>query len=82
MDKTTTPSKSKTKAAAAKSPPPAVKPEDVLLTVAEVAALDKVSERSVRAAINAGLLKTIRIGPGRRMVRITKKAHEDYRAGR
>lgn len=62
--------------------PPVVNPDDVLLTVAEVAALDKVSERSVRDAIKRGELKEVRVGPGRRMVRISKKDHQDYRAGR
>ncbi len=50
-----------------------------LLTVRQVAALDNCSEKTVRRAITAGLLSVIRIGPGGRLVRITKSAHLAYR---
>ncbi len=50
-----------------------------LLTVAEVAELDKVSEKTVRRAIAAGLLDIVRIGPTRRGVRIDPAAHAAYR---
>ncbi len=50
-----------------------------LLTVADVARLDAVSEKTVRRAIDAGLLDVIRLGPGGRLVRIDPRAHEDYR---
>ena len=52
---------------------------DVLLTIAEVATLDQCSEKTVRRAIKAGLLQALRVGPGARLLRITKQAHETYR---
>lgn len=50
-----------------------------LLTVADVAQLDAVSEKTVRRAIAAGLLDIVRVGPSGRLVRIEPRAHEDYR---
>ena len=50
-----------------------------LLTVKEVAILDGCSEKTVRRAIDAGLLEAIRIGPGERLIRIHPDAHETYR---
>lgn len=50
-----------------------------LLTVADVARLDAVSEKTVRRAIAAGLLDVVRVGPSGRLVRIDPRAHEDYR---
>jgi excisionase family DNA binding protein len=52
---------------------------EALLTVADVARLDAVSEKTVRRAIAAGLLDVIRPGPGGRLVRIDPQAHEAYR---
>lgn len=52
----------------------------VLLTVKEVAALDQCSEKTVRRAIDAGLLAVVRIGPGGRLLRIDPAAHAAYRA--
>jgi len=52
---------------------------DVLLTVSEIAVLDRVSEKTVRRAIEAGLLEALRVGPGNRLLRVTKQAHETYR---
>jgi excisionase family DNA binding protein len=57
------------------------KTDDQLLTVREVARRDSCSERTVRRAIEAGLLDAIRIGPGGRSMRITSAAHALYRAG-
>ena len=51
-----------------------------LLTVKEVAALDNCSEKTVRRAIDAGLLAVIRVGPAARLVRIDPAAHLAYRA--
>jgi excisionase family DNA binding protein len=51
-----------------------------LLTVKNVAALDNCSEKTVRRAIDAGLLAVIRVGPGGRLVRIDPAAHRAYRA--
>jgi excisionase family DNA binding protein len=51
-----------------------------LLTVKEVAALDNCSEKTVRRAIDAGLLAAVRVGPGGRLVRIDPAAHRAYRA--
>ena len=52
----------------------------VLLTVREVAELDRCSEKTVRRAIDAGLLAVVRIGPGERLLRIDPAAHAAYRA--
>jgi excisionase family DNA binding protein len=53
--------------------------DEVLLTVQEVAARDRCSEKTVRRAIGAGLLQAVRIGPGGRLLRISRAAHEAYR---
>lgn len=53
-----------------------------LLTVSEVAKLDRCSEKTVRRAIEAGLLAVVRIGPGGRMIRIEPAAHRAYRRAR
>lgn len=53
--------------------------DDVYLTVQEVAELDRCSEKTVRRAIAAGLLQAVRIGPGGRLIRVSRKAHEAYR---
>jgi excisionase family DNA binding protein len=50
-----------------------------LLTVAEVAALDRCSRKTVRRAIAVGLLEATRVGPRGRLIRISRKAHEAYR---
>ena len=52
---------------------------DHLLTVADVARLDGVSEKTVRRSIAAGLLDALRLGPGGRLIRITPAAHAAYR---
>jgi excisionase family DNA binding protein len=51
-----------------------------LMTVTQVANLDNCSTKTVRRAISAGLLETLRIGPGGRAIRITREAHAVYRA--
>ena len=67
---------------AASTPEDARRPDDrSLLTVRQVAALDGCSEKTVRRAIQAGLLTAIRIGPGGRLLRITREAHRTYRLG-
>ena len=50
-----------------------------LLTVREVAELDGCSEKTVRRAIQGGLLDAVRIGPGGRLLRIDPAAHAHYR---
>ena len=50
-----------------------------LLTVRDVAELDRCSEKTVRRAIAAGLLEVIQVGPGGRLLRIDPAAHELYR---
>ena len=50
-----------------------------LLTVRDIARLDNCSEKTVRRAIEAGLLEATRIGPGGRLLRITPQAHATYR---
>ena len=50
-----------------------------MLTIADVAELDRCSEKTVRRAIAAGLLEAVRIGPGGRLIRVSQKAHEAYR---
>lgn len=52
---------------------------DRLLTVREAALLDGCSERTIRRAIKAGLLKLVRVGPGGRLIRIRPSDHEAYR---
>ncbi|MEL6584955.1 MAG: helix-turn-helix domain-containing protein [Pseudomonadota bacterium] len=52
-----------------------------LLSVSDVARLDNVSEKTVRRAIASGALQTIRIGPGRKLIRIHPEAHRAYRLG-
>ena len=52
-----------------------------LLTIKEIAALDRCSEKTVRRAIDAGLLQAIRIGPGGRLLRVSRAAHQAYRLG-
>lgn len=50
-----------------------------LLTVADIAVLDQCSEKTVRRAIDEGLLQAIRLGPGGRLLRIDPSAHAAYR---
>lgn len=50
-----------------------------LLTVADVAELDQCSEKTVRRAIEKGLLQASRVGPGGRLLRIDPTALEAYR---
>jgi excisionase family DNA binding protein len=50
-----------------------------LLTVAEVALLDSVSQKTVRRAIAAGLLEVVRVGLTGRSVRIEPAALLAYR---
>lgn len=53
--------------------------QDALLTVQDVAELDRVSVKTVRRAIARGDLPVLRIGLGGRMIRITRAAHLAYR---
>ena len=50
-----------------------------LLSVKDVARLDNCSEKTVRRAIDAGLLDVIRVGCGGRLIRIELAAHDAYR---
>ena len=50
-----------------------------LLSVREVAVLDNCSEKTVRRAIDAGLLEVVRVGPSGRLVRIEPADHLAYR---
>lgn len=59
--------------------PSDLKQRDVLLTVQEVALLDGCSEKTVRRAIAAGLLRALRVGPGGRLIRIKPADHAAYR---
>lgn len=52
-----------------------------LMTIREVAVLDHCSEKTVRRAIEAGLLEAVRLGPGGRLLRISRRVHEAYRLG-
>lgn len=56
-----------------------IEKKDEFLTVADVAKLDQCSEKTVRRAIKAGLLVAVRIGPGGRLLRISRQAHAAYR---
>lgn len=53
--------------------------DEALLSVKDIAARDSCSEKTVRRAIDAGLLEAIRIGPSGRLLRVTRAAHERYR---
>lgn len=53
--------------------------EGELLTIRQVAELDRCSEKTVRRAIAAGLLQALRVGPGERLLRVTREAHAAYR---
>ena len=67
-----------------KKPKIKIKPADKqirLLTVKEVAELDGTSEKTVRRAIDAGLLPVLRVGPSRRTIRIHPNDHDMYRRG-
>lgn len=57
----------------------AIETDGQLLTVKEVAALDRCSVKTVRRAIAGGLLQALRVGPGERLLRVTKEAHATYR---
>ena len=50
-----------------------------LLTVKDVAELDGTSEKTVRRAIDKGLLEVLRVGPAARLIRIHPDAHALYR---
>jgi len=58
---------------------PRMEQDDALLTVPEVAQLDRCSEKTVYRLIAAGQLEAVRIGPRGRLVRVTRRAHEAYR---
>lgn len=62
-------------------PPAKPRDDDVLMTVREVAERDRCSEKTVRRAIAEGRLAALRVGPGRRLLRISRAAHAAYRAG-
>ena len=53
-----------------------------LLTVKQVAELDQCSEKTVRRAIDVGLLEVVRVGPEGRLIRIDPHAHAAYRMHR
>ena len=59
--------------------PPAGKAER-LLTMQDVAARDQCNVKTVRRAIEAGLLEATRIGPSGRAIRITEGAYSRYHA--
>ena len=62
-----------------KAKPPPAEADRTSSTVREIARLECCSEKTVRRAIEAGLLEAYRTGPGGRLLRITRAAHEAYR---
>lgn len=64
-----------------RSNPPGKVPEQ-LLTVQEIAVLDNCCEKTVRRAIQAGLLEAVRIGPAGRLIRVPRATHAAYRSRR
>lgn len=52
---------------------------EAALTIKEVAVLDGCSEKTVQRAIKAGLLQAFHVGPGGRLLRISRQAHAAYR---
>jgi excisionase family DNA binding protein len=73
--------KSKKSKTAAKPVTTTVLSDERALTVKEVAELDRCSEKTVRRAIKEKLLEATRIGPGKRLLRISREAHAQYRRG-
>jgi excisionase family DNA binding protein len=61
------------------TPPKKTEPNRHLMTVKDVALLDNCSEKTVRRAIDAGLLEVMRVGPGGRLIRIDPRSHNAYR---
>ena len=57
-------------------------PEDPLKSIKQVAYEDDTSEKTVRRAIDAGLLEVIRLGPKGRILRVHPDAHAAYRRAR
>lgn len=53
--------------------------EGALLTVQEIATLDRCSVKTVRRSIETGLLQALRVGPGGRLLRVTQASHANYR---
>jgi excisionase family DNA binding protein len=53
--------------------------DSTLLTVQDVAELDRCSVKTVRRAIKAGLLQALNVGPGERLLRVSKGSHAAYR---
>jgi excisionase family DNA binding protein len=49
-----------------------------LLTLAETAAVLKVSRKAVSAWVNQGALRAIRLGPGKRLIRIRRGDLEEF----
>lgn len=54
--------------------------DDVLMTVKDVAERDQCCEKTVRRAIDAGILPVVRIGANGRLIRIRKSDHAAYRS--
>ena len=63
-----------------KIPPSPLQGTDPLLTLADLAALEQVSLKTMRRAAAAGLLQVVRVGPSGRLVRVTPAAYRAYRA--
>jgi excisionase family DNA binding protein len=49
-----------------------------LLTLAETAAVLKVSRKAVSVWVNQGALPAVRLGPGKRLIRIRRTDLEDF----
>ena len=49
-----------------------------LLTMAETAAVLKVSRKAVSVWVNQGALPAVRLGPGKRLIRIRRTDLEDF----
>jgi len=61
-------------------PRPLLGKAERLLTIQDVAARDQCNVKTVRRAIEAGLLEATRIGPSGRSIRITEEAYSRYHA--
>jgi len=59
--------------------PPVRQSTEPALTVKEIAVLDGCSVKTVHRAIKAGLLEAFHVGPGGRLLRISRQAHAAYR---
>ena len=62
-----------------KTSPSLIQAETPLMTIPDIAQLERTSVRTTRRAIKAGLIEVIRIGPKGHLIRVTQEAYQAYR---